>query len=63
MNDYVISTTVGALRKRGPDEELRFHFEAVSKLDLEEKAILKELIEGILLRHDAKRWTHASQKV
>ncbi|MBN1841509.1 MAG: helix-turn-helix transcriptional regulator [Deltaproteobacteria bacterium] len=45
---------------RGPDEDLRFHFEAVSKLDPEEKAVIKELIEGMLLKHDAKRWTHSS---
>ena len=42
---------------RGPTDDLRYHFEAVSKLDPEEKKIIKELIEGILLKHDAKRWT------
>ncbi|CAB1064771.1 hypothetical protein D1BOALGB6SA_9568 [Olavius sp. associated proteobacterium Delta 1] len=42
---------------RGPADDLRYHFEAVSKLDPEEKTIIKELIEGILLKHDAKRWT------
>lgn len=42
---------------RGPDDDLRFHFEAVSKLNSEEKKVIKELIEGMLLKHDAKRWT------
>lgn len=42
---------------RGPGEDLRYHFEAVSKLEPDEKNIVKELIEGILLKHDAKRWT------
>lgn len=42
---------------RGPSEDLRLHFEAVSKLDPEEQTIIKELIEGMLLKHDAKRWT------
>jgi hypothetical protein len=42
---------------RGPDDDLRFHFEAASKLDSDEKKIVKEIIEGILLKHDAKRWT------
>ncbi len=42
---------------RGPGDDLRFHFEAVSKLDQDEKMLVKELIEGILLKHDAKRWT------
>ncbi len=42
---------------RGPTEDLKLHFEAVSKLDDKEKAVIKELIEGMLLKHDAKRWT------
>lgn len=46
--------------QRGPDEDLRFHFEAVSKLAPDEKGVIKELIEGMLLKHDAKRWTKAS---
>lgn len=45
---------------RGPNEDLRFHFEAVSKLAPEEKNVIKELIEGMLLKHDAKRWTQVS---
>jgi hypothetical protein len=43
--------------ERGPDEDLRLQFEAVTKLDADEKAVIKELIEGMLLKHDAKRWT------
>ena len=45
---------------REPDEDLRLHFEAVSKLDDEEKNIIKELIEGMLIKHDAKRWSKVS---
>ena len=45
---------------RGPDEDLKFHFEAVSMLAPEEKNVIKELIEGMLLKHDAKRWTQAT---
>ncbi len=44
-------------QERGPADDLRYHFEAVSKLDQDEKKVIKELIEGILLKHDAKRWT------
>jgi transcriptional regulator with XRE-family HTH domain len=46
--------------ERGPEEDLRFHFEAISKLPSQEKNVIKELIEGMLLKHDAKRWTQAS---
>lgn len=45
--------------ERDPDDELRLQFEAVSRLDPEEKRVVKELIEGMLLKHDAKRWLKA----
>ena len=46
---------------RGPkgDEDLLLQFEAVSKLNTREKEIVKELIDGILLKHDAKRWVQS----
>ncbi len=40
---------------RGPDEDLQLHFEAVSKLDPDEKKTIKELLEGMLLKHEAKK--------
>ena len=45
--------------ERGPvnDDDLLLQFEAVSKLDAREKEIIKELIDGMLLKHDAKRWS------
>lgn len=42
--------------ERGPDEDMKLHFEAVSKLKPEEKAVIKELIEGMLIKYDVKRW-------
>jgi transcriptional regulator with XRE-family HTH domain len=46
--------------QRGPDDDLRLAFEATRALDTEEKETLKALIEGLLLRHDARRWTNVS---
>lgn len=46
--------------ERGPDDDLRLQFEATRTLDDDEKETLKALLEGFLLRHDAKRWTNAS---
>jgi transcriptional regulator with XRE-family HTH domain len=44
--------------ERGPQEEgLKLRFEAVSQLDPQEKTVILELIDGMLLKHDAKRWT------
>lgn len=42
--------------ERGPDDDLRLHFEAVSKLTPDEKRTVKELLEGMILKHEAKRW-------
>jgi hypothetical protein len=36
---------------------LKLRFEAVSQLDPQEKTVILELINGMLLKHDAKRWT------
>jgi transcriptional regulator with XRE-family HTH domain len=45
--------------ERGPEEDLKFRFEAVSRLTPEEKKVIMELIDGMLLKHDARRWTTA----
>ena len=47
--------------ERGPGdhEGLRLQFEAVAQLDPKEQAVVMELIDGMLLKHDAKRWMQA----
>lgn len=45
--------------ERGPDEELRLQFEAACRLDPDEKHLVKEVVEGIILKHDARRWFKA----
>ena len=42
--------------ERSPDEELRLQFEALSRLDEREKEVVIEVLDGLLLKHDAKRW-------
>lgn len=56
-----LSVTIDSLvfepDERGPQEEgLKLRFEAVSQLDPQEKSVILELIDGMLLKHDAKRW-------
>jgi transcriptional regulator with XRE-family HTH domain len=46
--------------ERGPTDDLRLQFEAANRLDPDEKHLIRELIEGILLKHDAKRWVHST---
>jgi transcriptional regulator with XRE-family HTH domain len=47
--------------ERGPrDDDLRLRLEALDRLDDNDKAMVKALLDAILLRADAKRWTRAS---
>lgn len=46
--------------ERGPDEELRLQFEAVTKLPNEEKKVVRSVLDSILIKNDAKRWLNAS---
>jgi hypothetical protein len=47
-------------RERGPEEDLRLQFEAVSRFDPEEKKIAKALLDSLILQHEAKRWTRSA---
>jgi len=42
--------------ERGPDEELRLQFEAISRFTTEEKHVVKSVLEGMILQHEARRW-------
>lgn len=45
--------------EREPSDDLRLHFEAVSRLGPDEQRTILDIIDGMLLKHDAKRWTQA----
>lgn len=45
--------------ERAPDDSLKLQFEAVSRLSPEEKQVVIEVVDGLLLKHDAKRWIRA----
>jgi transcriptional regulator with XRE-family HTH domain len=40
--------------ERGPDEDMKLQFEAVSRLDAEEKKVIRSVIESIILRNTMK---------
>jgi transcriptional regulator with XRE-family HTH domain len=42
--------------ERGPDDELKLQFEAVCRLEPEERNIIKELIEGMIIKYESRRW-------
>jgi transcriptional regulator with XRE-family HTH domain len=41
--------------QRGPSDDLRLQFEALSQFDEEERKIAKALLESLILKHNAKR--------
>jgi len=43
--------------ERGPDDELRLQFEAVRQFAPDEKQIVKALLNSLILKHQARRWT------
>jgi hypothetical protein len=45
--------------ERGPDDDLRLQFEAVRRLDPDEKLALKTVIEGVITKHEVKRLASA----
>ena len=42
--------------ERTAPEDFMLQFEAISKFGTEEKKILKEVLDGLILKHEAKRW-------
>ena len=46
--------------ERGPDGDLRLQFKAIAKFAPEEKQVIKALLEGMSLKHEAKRWSSAA---
>jgi transcriptional regulator with XRE-family HTH domain len=42
--------------ERGPDDELRLQFEAITRFDPEEKKVVKNVLDGLILKHQARRW-------
>ena len=45
--------------ERGPDEDLRLQFEAVARFDAEEKKAVRSVLDGLILRHEARRLSAA----
>ena len=51
LDDLVFSEN-----ERGPSDDLALQFEAVSQFSVEEKHTVRELLEGLILKHAARRW-------
>lgn len=46
--------------ERGPAQpRLRLLFEAIERLDQKEQAVIQELLEGMIVKYEVRRWTAA----
>ncbi|WP_444935779.1 hypothetical protein ACJJIW_16670 [Microbulbifer sp. JMSA004] len=43
--------------ERGPSDRMKLLFEAVERLSEEEQLIIRELLEGMIVKYEARRWT------
>lgn len=48
--------------ERGPSDDLRLHFEAVARMSVEDRQVVRSLLEGMILKHDAKRFTRSNEQ-
>jgi len=42
--------------ERGPADELKLQFEAISQLPPEEQRVAREVIEGLIIKYQSRRW-------
>jgi hypothetical protein len=49
-----------AKNERGPDDDLRLQFEAISRFDEEAKRVVRSVLEGMILKHQVRRWQSAT---
>ena len=50
-----LDTLVFGENERGPSDELKLQFEALSQFDEEERKVAKAVLESLILKHNAKR--------
>lgn len=43
--------------ERGPGEDLRLQFEAISRFAPDERKVVKQVLDSLILSHEAKRWS------
>lgn len=42
--------------ERGPDDELRLQFDAIARMPKQEKLVIRELIDGMIIKYETQRW-------
>lgn len=49
--------------ERGPTDDMRLQFEALARLDENERGVVREVLEGMLIKHDAEQWMRSKQAI
>lgn len=47
--------------ERGPSDDLKLQFEAISTFDEQDKAVARTLLDSLILRNQSKRWIHREE--
>jgi len=45
--------------ERGPDDDFALLFEAINRFGPDDKKVAKEVLEGLIIKHEARRWSAA----
>ncbi len=46
--------------ERGPDEDLRLQFDVISRMPKKERQVIRELIDGMIIKYETQRWNTRS---
>ncbi|HSX11746.1 MAG TPA: helix-turn-helix transcriptional regulator [Chlamydiales bacterium] len=49
-------TLIFEAHERDPHDDLRLQFEKMNQFNAEEKKVAKAVLEGLILKHEAKKW-------
>jgi len=49
--------------ERGPSDDLALQFEAVSQMPDDEQMVVREVLEGLIIKHQSRRWDSRRQSM
>lgn len=52
-------TLIFGKNERGPSDDLRLQFEAISQLGDADRRLIREILDGLILKTEAKRWARS----
>ena len=49
--------------ERGPSDDLALQFEAISQMPDDEQMVVREVLEGLIIKHQSRRWDSRRQSI